>query len=176
MSFEKLAATAFCSFIIPYLFSAFVRIGVALDGRFYILLPLIIAFISDAGGLFVGMSMGRHKLAPEISPKKSVEGAIGGLIAALLGTVIYGLVILIFFDFKVNFFLLIIYGLLGSVVSQIGDLSFSYIKRQYGIKDYGHILAGHGGILDRFDSVIFCAPFVEMMCVIAPALTRIVTA
>ena len=84
-------------------------------------------------------------------------------------TVLYGSVLQFGFDLKVHYLLLALYGALGSVVSQLGDLSFSYIKREYGIKDFGNIFPGHGGVLDRFDSVIFCAPLVELLLHILPA-------
>ena len=76
------------------------------------------------------------------------------------------------FQMKVNYLCLILYGALGSVISQIGDLSFSYIKRQYKIKDFGNIFPGHGGVLDRFDSVIFCAPLIEILVMFLPAFSR----
>ena len=170
VTFDKLAATGFCSFFIPLFLSGFVRLLVGENGRFYALLPLLIAFISDAGGIFTGMAFGRHKLAPEISPKKSVEGAVGAVLFSVAGCMIYGLILTLFFEqIQVRFGILVLYGVLGSVVSQLGDLSFSLIKRQFKIKDYGHILGGHGGILDRFDSVTFCTPFVELMILLSPA-------
>ena len=91
---------------------------------------------------------------------------MGAIICCLL----YGAVMQYGFSLKANYLLFALYGALGSVVSQIGDLSFSYIKRQYGIKDFGNILPGHGGVLDRFDSVIFCAPLIEILITYLPAL------
>ena len=174
VTFDKLAAAGFCAFFIPFFLSGFVRLIIGENGRFFALLPLLIAFISDAGGIFMGMAFGRHKLAPEISPKKSVEGALGAIVFAVAGCLIYGLIVHLFFhELNVRFGILILYGILGSVISQIGDLSFSLIKRQFGIKDYGHILGGHGGILDRFDSVIFCTPFVELMTILVPAFVTV---
>ena len=110
------------------------------------------------------MLFGKHKLAPRVSPKKTVEGAIGGLVGGVLGTALMMAVgSYILRDAFWDFGLLAVFGLLGSVISQIGDLSFSVIKREYGVKDYGHLLPGHGGILDRFDSVTFVAPFVWLL-------------
>ena len=97
---------------------------------------------------------------------------MGGLAGAVVCCILYGVVMRQFFDMKVNYLFLAIYGALGSVVSQLGDLSFSYIKRQYGLKDFGNIFPGHGGVLDRFDSVIFCAPLIEILIRWLPAITR----
>ncbi len=137
-----------------------------------VLLPLVSAFTSDASALFAGMAFGRHKLAPELSPKKTVEGAVGGLLGAIACTVLYGYIMQTGFGLAVSYPRLAVYGALGSLISQLGDLFFSYIKRQYGIKDYGNIFPGHGGVLDRFDSVVFCAPLTELLIRILPALGR----
>ena len=88
---------------------------------------------------------------------------MGGFAGAILSTVVYGLVLHFVFQYEADYLRLALYGALGSVASQLGDLSFSYIKREYGIKDFGNIFPGHGGVLDRFDSAIFCAPLNEMM-------------
>jgi phosphatidate cytidylyltransferase len=174
ITFEKIGTTAFVAFIIPYFFSSFVRLGRMELGRFFALLPLLIAFISDAGGLFFGLMFGRHKLAPELSPKKSVEGAVGSVIVSLLASILYGVIVRFGFKIAVSFPLMCVYAVLGSVVSQFGDLCFSFIKRQYGIKDFGRMLAGHGGIMDRFDSVFFCAPFIEMLVMLIPVFSKAV--
>lgn len=169
VDFNMLAASMFAAVIIPYFLSAFVRLGMMEKGRAYILLPLVSAFIADGAALFTGMACGKHKLAPSISPKKTIEGAIGGFIGGTLGTVIYCFAARAIWgaDFSVLSFA--VYGALGSVVSTIGDLSFSLIKREFGIKDYGNLLPGHGGVLDRFDSVIFAAPLTELLLLVLPA-------
>ena len=166
---EKLGGAFFLSLVIPFFLSSFLRIRLMDQWRALVILPLVIAFISDAFALFAGMAFGKHKLAPELSPKKTVEGAVGGFLGAVVCTVLYGLVLRLGFQMEVNYLLLALYGALGSVVSQLGDLSFSYIKREYGIKDFGNIFPGHGGVLDRFDSVIFCAPLVELLIHLLPA-------
>ena len=169
ISLEKLGGAFFLSIVIPFFLSSFLRIRLMDQWRALVILPLVIAFISDAFALFAGMAFGRHKLAPELSPKKTVEGAVGGFLGAVVCTVLYGVALSLGFHMEVNYLLLALYGALGSVVSQLGDLSFSYIKREYGIKDFGNIFPGHGGVLDRFDSVIFCAPLVELLLHILPA-------
>lgn len=169
ISLEKLGGAFFLSIVIPFFLSSFLRIRQMEHWQPLIILPLVVAFLSDAFALFAGMAFGRHKLAPELSPKKTWEGAVGGFAGAILSTVVYGLVLHFVFQYEADYLRLALYGALGSVVSQLGDLSFSYIKREYGIKDFGNIFPGHGGVLDRFDSVIFCAPLIELMIHVLPA-------
>lgn len=115
------------------------------------------------------MFFGKHKLAPQLSPKKTVEGAIGGAVAAPVCAMLYGLIFQFFVPGIIpSYPVLALYGFLGSIISQLGDLSFSFIKREFGIKDYSNLLPGHGGILDRFDSVIFCAPLIELLLYFLP--------
>ncbi|MBP1737635.1 MAG: phosphatidate cytidylyltransferase [Oscillospiraceae bacterium] len=173
VTLEKMGGAFLFSLMIPYFLCSFIRISKLELGDFYILLPLLVSFVSDAFALFAGMAFGKHKLAPEISPKKTVEGAVGGLIFAVIGCVIYGLLTQYWFHLSVSYLALVVYGVLGSLISQFGDLSFSYIKRQYEIKDFGNILPGHGGVLDRFDSVIFCAPLIEILIRMLPALHQV---
>lgn len=167
---EQMGGTFFLSLFIPYFLCTFLRLRRLDRWEFYVALPFVIAFLSDASAYFTGMAFGKHKLAPDLSPKKTVEGAVGGLVGATLGTMLTGLFFQTFFgEWEFHYPVLALFGFLGSVASQLGDLSFSYIKREYGIKDFGKILPGHGGILDRFDSVIFCAPLVELLLYILPA-------
>lgn len=171
VTMEKMGGSFFLSIVIPYFLSTFIRIREMPDWRYYILLPFVVAWLSDAFALFAGMAFGKHKLAPELSPKKTVEGAVGGVAGSVAATLIYGFVMSACFGAAaVRYGLLILYALLGAVVAQFGDLTFSYIKRQYDIKDYGTIFPGHGGVLDRFDSVIFCAPLLEILIVYFPAI------
>ena len=172
VTMEKMGGAFFFTVLIPYFLSSFTRIYEQELGAYLILLPLVSAFTSDAFALFAGMAFGKHKLAPALSPKKTVEGAVGGLAGAIVCCLLYGAIIGFAFHLKVSYPLLALYGALGSLVSQIGDLSFSYIKRQYGIKDFGNIFPGHGGVLDRFDSVIFCAPLTELLILFLPAISR----
>lgn len=168
LPFSRAALCMAAGIVVPYMLSALVRILSMENGRYYILIPFAIAFLSDIGAYFAGSFLGKNKLCPVISPNKTVEGLIGGLFAAVLGMVIYGLVLQFGFELKVNYFYVILYGLVGALGGVFGDLSFSVIKRQTGIKDYGNLIPGHGGILDRFDSVIVAAPLVEALLLLIP--------
>ena len=168
LPFSQVAMCVVAGMLVPYMLSALVRILMMDHGRCFILIPFAAAFLSDTGAYFAGVFLGKHKLAPVISPKKTVEGLIGGLAAAILGMVIYGLVLQFAFDFEVNYLFALIYGLLGSACGVFGDLSFSVVKRQTGIKDYGNLIPGHGVILDRFDSLIVVAPLIEALLNLIP--------
>ena len=128
--------------------------------------------VPDSGAYFVGRAFGRRRLAPLISPKKTVEGAVGGVISAVAAMLIYGIILRFGFGFEVNFIYAFIYGVLCSVASVVGDLVFSVVKRQVKLKDYGNILPGHGGILDRFDSMVVVAPLVEAFILLIPFAVR----
>ncbi len=154
--------------MIPFLLTAIVRIRNAELGQFMVLLPFVLAFASDTGAYFVGVKLGKHKLAPTISPKKTIEGVIGGVIAAILAALLFCLVLDKCFQLQVNYNYALVYGSLGSLGSVFGDLAFSAIKRQTGIKDYGWIIPGHGGILDRFDSMTVVAPIAEVLLILIP--------
>ncbi len=166
ITFGELAGTFFSGIFIPLALSCILRIMKWEYGVYLVLLPFICSWVSDTFAYFAGKFFGKHKLAPTISPKKTIEGSIGGLIGAVLGTVIFVLVCRTWFDYSPSIFPLAIVGLIGGGISQFGDLCFSYIKREFGIKDYGNIFPGHGGVLDRFDSVLFAAPAVEVMLTI----------
>ena len=169
--FGDLTAAVFAGLVFPAMLSCLLRLRLTPDlGKALVFVPLCISFGSDTFALFAGMLFGRHKLAPLVSPKKTVEGAVGGFVGSIVCCLIYGAVMQFGFQLKVSYVIFAIYGALGSLVSQIGDLSFSYIKRQYGLKDFGNIFPGHGGVLDRFDSVIFCAPLIEILVHFLPAI------
>lgn len=127
-------------------------------------LPFIFAFGSDTGAYFIGSKFGKHKLTPELSPKKSVEGAVGGVVTAALLSSIYAFICHKMYSLSINFVLIFaITGAIGSIAAQFGDLAASSIKRYVKIKDYGNIMPGHGGVLDRFDSVLFTLPLVYIL-------------
>ena len=122
------------------------------EGKYIYLLVFFGAWISDTFAYFTGKYLGKTKLAPEISPKKTVEGSIGGVIANMIGFAGYALVLRLAFQVEANVFFFAILGALFSAVGQFGDLFASGIKRHYNVKDYGKLFPGHGGVLDRFDS------------------------
>ena len=129
----------------------------------------IASWVSDVFALLVGTVCGKHKLIPEISPKKTVEGFIGGVVFATVAMLLYGFIVEMLVDYiTVNYLILGVMGLLLSLLSQVGDLIASTIKREGGIKDYGDILPGHGGITDRFDSIFAVAIPMLVVCVVFP--------
>lgn len=130
-------------------------------------LPFIFAFASDTGAYFIGSAIGRHKLTPELSPKKSVEGALGGIVTTAVLSAVYAFVCFKIYSLDIKYIpVLAAAGAVGSVFGQFGDLAASAIKRYTGIKDYGNIMPGHGGVLDRFDSVLFTLPLVYIVMLI----------
>ena len=137
-------------------------------GIYYLGVIVISSWGCDAGAYFVGCKFGKHKLIPDVSPNKSVEGAIGGMVISILANVLYGHIVNICGGADVDYLALAILGLVLSVVAMIGDLIASLIKREYGIKDYSNLLPGHGGIVDRFDSVFPIATFLLMVSAVWP--------
>ena len=123
-------------------------------GKVYVWLIFIIAFMTDIFAYFAGYLFGKHKLIPKVSPKKTVEGSVGGILGSTLVCIVFG------YFFEIDLAVIVFMGFFGSIVAQFGDLFASSIKRYVGIKDYGKLIPGHGGILDRFDSVILVSPFV----------------
>jgi phosphatidate cytidylyltransferase len=172
LPFTQVAMCFAAGIVVPYMMCAVVRIHAADQGRGLILIPFILAFLSDSGAYFAGCFFGKHKLAPVISPKKTVEGVVGGVLAGMLSMVIYCVILQLGFDFEVNYLYALIYGLLGSLAAVFGDLAFSAIKRQTGIKDYGNLIPGHGGILDRFDCMTVVAPLAEVLLLLLPVAVK----
>lgn len=180
VSFQKVAGLVMFGGIVVLCFFSLVYLKRLLpvdvyryDAVFFILLILSFAWGGDTCAYFAGRAFGKHKLCPKVSPKKTVEGAIGGV----LGTMLFGVLATVIYAYaadRVEYFtqsnigvsMYIVIALLGMVAAILGiygDLFASVVKRQCGIKDYGTIFPGHGGILDRFDSVLFIAPFVTMV-------------
>lgn len=165
---EQAAMAFMFGIFIPLFFSCavFLRdIYGYVAGSFYLLTALGSAWLSDTGAYFVGRKFGRHKLAPVVSPKKTVEGAIGGLIFStffmqLIAIGFYGVMAAAGIHVKINYGLLALLTPVCSIFGMLGDLAASVIKRQFDVKDYGTIMPGHGGVMDRFDSVLFTLPAV----------------
>ncbi|MDY5647708.1 MAG: phosphatidate cytidylyltransferase [Lachnospiraceae bacterium] len=154
--------TAFFSFFYSTVLFSFIYLTRSLPGGIYLVwLIFISSWICDTCAYLTGMALGKHKLAPVLSPKKSVEGAVGGVAGSALVGALFGRLLLVSVYGDPNMvWICALIGAMGAVISQVGDLAASGIKRNHGIKDYGKLIPGHGGILDRFDSVIFTAPVI----------------
>lgn len=163
--FEEIGTVFMISLLVPFSLSTmiYIRDQFARDGLFFVLLAIGGGWLADAGGYFIGRFFGKHKLAPKISPNKTVEGAIGGVVFnvvffMLLGLIYYLCQMLAGVTVEVHYIRIGLLGAVFSVISMLGDLSASLVKRQCGVKDFGAIFPGHGGVMDRFDSVLFVAP------------------
>ena len=161
--FAGLGAGLLACLLVPGGMAALVLLRRGGQGQCAVLLPILVTFVGDAGALFTGMALGKHKLSPRTSPKKTVEGAVGGLVSSVLAALLFWLVIRYAFAVPCDLPRLLLVALAGGLVSQLGDLAFSLIKREFGVKDYGKLLPGHGGALDRFDSTIFAAPVIYLL-------------
>ncbi len=171
LGFMSFAYALFGTLLITYGTHAVIRAcngGVCFS--FYLVAMLLLPWMADGGGYFIGSKFGRHKLCPNISPKKTIEGALGGAVFCVASAMLMGLLyqFVITPGYQINFAALVVLALLDSVVSILGDLSFSLIKRSLKIKDYGSVFPGHGGVLDRFDSIIFTAPLTVVMMSLVP--------
>lgn len=159
-----ISVTVFGMLYVTFLFAFVVLTRNIENGNYYIWLIFIGAFATDTFAYFSGMLFGKNKLLPAISPKKTVEGSIGGILGCVILTILFGIFINYNFSrnniVNIQIYHFLILGILSGIVSQIGDLSASSIKRYVNIKDFGKIMPGHGGVLDRFDSILFIAPLV----------------
>lgn len=153
----------------PFMLSYLYLIMVGFErGKYLVLLVFVASSISDACAYFVGVSLGKHKLAPVVSPKKSIEGSVGGILGAAIVGLIYGIILNktgIFPQSEVIWGFALIGGF-GSIISQIGDLAASAIKRDHEIKDYSHLIPGHGGIMDRMDSICVTCPIIYYLALL----------
>ena len=163
VKFQQLMAGLFGSIAIGYSFAAFLRIDAMGTHRAYLLLPFILSFACDTFAYFAGRAFGKHKLAPKVSPKKTIEGSVGGILGNIVCGLIFAFVMDTWFGGSIGYGSMVILALACSIVAQVGDLSFSLIKREFGIKDYGRLFLEHGGVLDRFDSVLFVSPVIEII-------------
>lgn len=173
VKFEQLAISVFSSLAIPYSLSCWVRFAfgnTSSEAYYLILLSISCSWLSDVFAYFSGRFFGKHKMAPVVSPKKTWEGAIGGVLLTAGVNVAFHFVYGAYFakgDFAPwNWYMLIPISIILSVVSIMGDLSASVIKRQAGVKDYSNLIPGHGGIMDRFDSVLFVFPMMYVFTLI----------
>lgn len=163
VDFSSVLAGFFAGLIIPVCVSSLVSLRIMENGGILVIMAFVITAVSDTGGYFGGMFFGKHKGILKTSPNKSLEGFIGSFVLGIIGILIFGLILDKACGMNVNYALLVLYALLGNVTTQMGDLAFSVIKRQHGIKDYGNLMPGHGGMLDRFDSMIFTGPLVYLL-------------
>lgn len=169
VGFEQVMVCMFGGLVIPTFLSSLIQLKLMEQGNFLVLLPLLTAFSTDIGAYFIGVFFGKHRGVTRVSPNKSLEGYIGGVAFGAVCLVIYGVILSQFAGLAVSLPVLAVYGLLGSAITELGDLSFSLVKRQHGVKDYGNLIPGHGGMLDRFDSMVFAAPALVLMIELFPA-------
>ena len=173
ISVDDIFAAFTTSFYIAFAFACWVLIR-ARDGGMYLLMVTIwLPLISDIFAYFTGYFFGKHKLIPDVSPKKTIEGSVGGMVFCGVGCIVFSIVICSINGQAIDAFLFIrmfAVGLICSVISQIGDLIMSVVKRRYDVKDYGRLFPGHGGVLDRFDSVMAVAPIVMLLTFFFPSL------
>ena len=155
--------------LVLYVIATFTSIVLLRDtayGASLYLLAFIGPWVSDSAAYFCGFAFGKHKLIPDVSPKKTVEGSVGGILFTAAAFVVYGTIVLKPTT-AASYIILAVIGFAVSVISQIGDLIASLVKRKYGIKDYGKLFPGHGGVMDRFDSVLATAPILLIASVLA---------
>ncbi len=166
----KNATITFISFFYVSYMLSFILLIVNLSsyGSILVGLVFVIAWSADTFACLVGRRFGKHQLAPIVSPKKSVEGFVAGIVGSSMFSYLYGLVVLNFTNVNINNFIIIcvVAGAIGSIVSQFGDLTASLIKRFNNVKDFGKLIPGHGGVLDRFDSIILTAPFIYYILIL----------
>lgn len=172
--FEDVAVSVFASVLVPYGFSVFVRLRDMFEneqfGIYLIFFGLICALGTDSGAQLGGMAFGKHKMSPNISPKKTVEGAVCGVIFALILNAVAAVLYNVFAEVKLEtsqMVILLVCSLPISFMGMMGDLSASVLKRNFGVKDFGKIFPGHGGVMDRFDSSLFTIPLAYVVALIA---------
>lgn len=169
ISFETISLCFFAGIVFPSFLSCLIPLKLMENGEFLALLPVGAAFATDSGAYFAGVTLGKHRGITRVSPNKSLEGYVGGILFSVFIFVLYGFLLQQFTQLSVSYLPLVVYAVVGGLITEQGDLSFSLIKRQKGIKDFGHLIPGHGGMLDRFDSMIFSAPTVLALVILFPA-------
>ena len=159
-AFNQWAWTVAGALYVGWMLSYWLELRGLEDGRNWVYLAMLTTFANDTGAYFVGRARGKHKMAPAISPAKTREGAMGGLVGAVVGAVVIATVLKLISaelgdPFAFRYWQIIVLGFVVGLVAQLGDLVESLLKRQMGVKESGNLLPGHGGVLDRFDSLIF---------------------
>ena len=163
MPFADVATAIVGGIVFPLMYSSIFLLRMDPEyGRMYVLLPFCVAFIGDSLSMYGGMLFGKRKMAPSVSPHKTWAGAIAGLLGGALGLVLWGVVAHAWLGYEPDYLSLVLAGLATNAIGQLGDLSMSLIKREVGVKDYSHIFLTHGGMLDRFDSTLFIAPWLYL--------------
>ena len=170
VSFRDIAVVFLISVFVTSFLWSIVTVRQMENGEYLIWLVFIGACLTDTFAYVTGSLIGSHKLIPKVSPNKTVEGAVGGVLGCVISFLIYGLIMHRAFGFHLNITALWILGALCGIVAQIGDLTASVIKRECGIKDFGAVFPGHGGMMDRFDSIMFVAPLVYHFLLIFPVI------
>lgn len=165
---DKAAILSSNAIYISFGFSSLVLLRDLKYGVYIFIIPFVISWMTDTFAYFTGMLIGKHKLIPTVSPKKTVEGAVGGTVFAVALTLLYGFIAGKLSGAEPQYLSIAIIATVTSVLSQCGDLVMSLIKRKYGIKDYGKLFPGHGGVLDRFDSIIITASFIYFITAFIP--------
>lgn len=148
-------------------FTALICVPERTISQFLLVIAFASSIVTDTFAYFTGLILGKHKLIERISPKKTVEGAVGGTVFGTVAVVLVGVLAKDVFGMHIELVWYIVLGLVLSVLSQFGDLAASIVKRKFGVKDYGYIMAGHGGAMDRLDSVLFISPAVFAFYLIA---------
>ena len=170
ITFSQILTTIFGGALIPYMLSSLISLKNLEEGHIFVMLPVIASFLTDAGAYFVGVFFGKRRAFPLVSPNKTIEGYIGGFLIGTASILIYGVIIFFTTMHEVRFAVLLIYGVVGATVTELGDLAFSLIKREFDVKDYGKLLPGHGGMLDRVDSMMFAAQTMYLLVMVLPAI------
>lgn len=164
---EQVMAAFFCFVYAPVMFAFIYQARELTYGVYLVWMIFIGSWICDTCAYLTGILIGKHKMTPKLSPKKSIEGAVGGVAGSALAGGLYGYFIVenVVAGQEITWIFALI-SAVGAMISQVGDLAASAIKRNHEIKDYGHLIPGHGGIMDRFDSVIFTAPIIYALAVL----------
>lgn len=164
LQFDRPVKGAMLSFAVVMLMKAIPVLGSMPYGKYYLTIAVTLCFVTDVGAYLVGNSFGRNKLAITISPNKTIEGAIGGIVFAIMSMALIGWGMKCLMGIPVDFVMMLLYTAMAALIAEFGDLAMSAVKRIAGVKDFGDLLPGHGGVLDRFDSHLFVIAFTVLFC------------